>query len=734
MSYELLIRDGDDEKLRSNLLNAAAANPGIDVAIQREGLGRRAKRLVVLDVDSTLIQDEVIDLLAAEAGCLEEVQKITQDAMEGGIDFESSLRMRVRLLGRTRRERDRACLGQPHLHAGRPHLRPHPAAPRLHGRDREWRLHRLHRPARRRPRGAPRPRQRARDRRRPADRRARSARSSTASARPSCCVEIAAAGHVPLSQTVAVGDGANDLDMLSAAGLGIAFNAKPVVEQVADTALDVPYLDAILFVLGIRREDVEAADDLDGIASTPGLIGLSPSGTTVPGVNDQTLTVSELGTVVRAALEAAMPYGVWVEGEISGINRSRNGHVYFDLIEPSDTPGAAPVATVPVVLFRDNRDRVNRLLKRHGDPIRMSDGVQIRIQGVVDYYPPQGRIQFRMSAIDPTYTLGRLAAERDALMAALAADGPPRANARHAVPPVPMRVGCGHLGRQRGPRRHHHGVRAERARLHARRGRHRRCRARAPNTAWPPAIIAAAAAAGRSRHRRPRRRLQDRPRDVRPRGRRPCHRRRRRCPVITGVGTTSTAASPTRSPTPRPPPPPPRRSSWSPAWPSGSAASPSANADVVSGGRRAIERADHRVELARRGVIAREPRARPSGPTSDSPTTRTGCRARPAAPTSGPGRNSISPSPASTSPGATRCAGPRTASKSSRPGSGRSTRPSPSPAVGRSPGPTTGRVVRSVGDLAPGATITTRVADGTATSTIDDIEHSDLEPDVEQTA
>lgn len=158
-------------------------------------------------------------------------------------------------------------------------------------------------------------------------------------------------------------------------------------------------------------------------------------------VDEQTLTVSELGSVVRAALEQAMPYGVWVEGEISGINRSRNGHVYFDLIEPSEVPGAAPLATVPVVLFRDNRDRVNRLLKRHGDPIRMSDGVQIRIQGMVDYYPPQGRIQLRMSAIDPTYTLGKLAAERDALLAALSADGLLRANARWTIPAVPLRVG-----------------------------------------------------------------------------------------------------------------------------------------------------------------------------------------------------------------------------------------------------------------------------------------------------
>ena len=64
----------------------------------------------------------------------------------------------------------------------------------------------------------------------------------------------------PLSQVVAVGDGANDLDMLAAAGLGIAFNAKPVVQEKADTAISVPYLDAILFIMGIRRQHVEEAD------------------------------------------------------------------------------------------------------------------------------------------------------------------------------------------------------------------------------------------------------------------------------------------------------------------------------------------------------------------------------------------------------------------------------------------------------------------------------------------
>ncbi|MEM9464034.1 MAG: exodeoxyribonuclease VII large subunit [Actinomycetota bacterium] len=158
-------------------------------------------------------------------------------------------------------------------------------------------------------------------------------------------------------------------------------------------------------------------------------------------MSDQTLTVSELGIVVRAALEQAMPYGVWVEGEIQGISRSRNGHVYFDLVEPAETAGAAPVATVPVVLFRDVRERVNRLLKRHGDPIRMTDGVRIRIQGMVDFYPPTGKVQLRMSAIDPTYTLGVLAAEREALLRVLSESGRLRANAGWPVPAVPLRIG-----------------------------------------------------------------------------------------------------------------------------------------------------------------------------------------------------------------------------------------------------------------------------------------------------
>ena len=67
-----------------------------------------------------------------------------------------------------------------------------------------------------------------------------------------------------MDQTVAVGDGANDIDMLTAAGLGVAFNAKPALREIADTAISHPYLDAVLFILGVTRNEIEAADAVDG--------------------------------------------------------------------------------------------------------------------------------------------------------------------------------------------------------------------------------------------------------------------------------------------------------------------------------------------------------------------------------------------------------------------------------------------------------------------------------------
>ena len=262
MSYELAVNGGDITEIRKNLLNVASALPKMDVAIQPLNLSRRAKRLVILDVDSTLIQDEAIDLLAAQAGCEREVSEITDLAMQGKIDFAEALLERVLLLkGLDELAIERAWHELTLTPGARTFCR---TLGRLgfttaivsggfsiftdrlqrelgiqHGRANHLEVvngrltGELTGPI--------------------VDRRAKA----------DFLKEIADIEGVPIEQTVAIGDGANDLDMLSEAGLGIAFNAKPIVRDAANTSLRVPYLDAVLFLLGVSREEIEAADSFD---------------------------------------------------------------------------------------------------------------------------------------------------------------------------------------------------------------------------------------------------------------------------------------------------------------------------------------------------------------------------------------------------------------------------------------------------------------------------------------
>jgi phosphoserine phosphatase len=234
----------------------------VDIAVEPATLWRRARRLVVLDVDSTLVQGEVIEMLAAQAGCEARVAEVTAQAMAGELDFEQSLRARVALLEglpvealdavraavrltpgartlvRTLKRLGYAVgvvsggftavtddlvadLGLDHALANRLEVVDGRVTGRVVGRVVD---------------------------------RARKAEALR---------EFAAAEGLTMAQTVAIGDGANDLDMLAAAGLGIAFNAKPVVREAADAALSVPFLDAVLFLLGVPRDEVEAADASD---------------------------------------------------------------------------------------------------------------------------------------------------------------------------------------------------------------------------------------------------------------------------------------------------------------------------------------------------------------------------------------------------------------------------------------------------------------------------------------
>lgn len=241
--------------LTEQLLVVAAEFPGVDLAIQRENLYRRSKRLVVFDMDSTLIQGEVIDELAELVGKKAEVSALTKRAMEGEMDFQESLIRRVGLLkGLTLKDLD-------HVFS---HIKLSPGADRLikvlkrlgyriaiisggftyfverlrndlgvhyayantlelDGDTVTGRLQGL-----------------IVDGRRKAD-----------------LLELLAQQEgILLDQVIAIGDGANDMQMLKKAGLGIAFNAKPLTKSMVGTSITHKGMDSILYLLGINDREV----------------------------------------------------------------------------------------------------------------------------------------------------------------------------------------------------------------------------------------------------------------------------------------------------------------------------------------------------------------------------------------------------------------------------------------------------------------------------------------------
>ncbi|TCP50128.1 phosphoserine phosphatase [Tamaricihabitans halophyticus] len=252
-----------DAALRSALVDVAARS-GLDVAVERAGLARRAKRLIVFDVDSTLIQGEVIEMLAAKAGCEGEIRRITDSAMRGELDFTESLRRRVAALEGLPESVLDEVSGQLSLTPG--------------ARTTIRTLKRLGFRCGVVSGGFTRVIQRMVDELgldfcaandlEIADGKLTGKVVGDVIDRPGKATALrrfAEDFDVPVAQTVAVGDGANDIDMLSAAGMGVAFNAKPALREVADTALSHPYLDAVLFTLGVTRAEVEAADADDGL-------------------------------------------------------------------------------------------------------------------------------------------------------------------------------------------------------------------------------------------------------------------------------------------------------------------------------------------------------------------------------------------------------------------------------------------------------------------------------------
>ncbi|MCA2319536.1 phosphoserine phosphatase SerB [Mycobacterium intracellulare] len=262
LELRVSVPPGTDGRLRT-ALNRVSSEEHVDVAVEDYTLERRAKRLIVFDVDSTLVQGEVIEMLAAKAGAEGKVAAITDAAMRGELDFAQSLEQRVATLAglpatvidevadqlelmpgarttlRTLRRLGYACgvvsggfrrIIEP---LAEELMLDYVAANELEIVDGTL-TGRVIGPI--------------------VDR----------AGKATALREFAQHAGVPMAQTVAVGDGANDIDMLAAAGLGIAFNAKPALREVADASLSHPYLDTVLFLLGITRGEIEAADAIDG--------------------------------------------------------------------------------------------------------------------------------------------------------------------------------------------------------------------------------------------------------------------------------------------------------------------------------------------------------------------------------------------------------------------------------------------------------------------------------------
>ncbi len=152
-----------------------------------------------------------------------------------------------------------------------------------------------------------------------------------------------------------------------------------------------------------------------------------------------TFTVGELCDQVEQTITNQFSDEVWVQGAISGLSRSGNGHVYFDLVDPTDEVGSTTSAVLPVALFSSTRHLVNKILRKSGG-MRMHDGIEIRIRGRVAYYPPQGRVQLVMSLIDPQFTLGQMVEAKTKLLEKLAADGLLDRNQQIPFPPLPLRL------------------------------------------------------------------------------------------------------------------------------------------------------------------------------------------------------------------------------------------------------------------------------------------------------
>ncbi len=254
LEIALSILESRISELKEALLRQLSEN-SVDIALQRESLTRRNKRLVVLDMDSTLIQVEVIDEVAKLHGVLPEVSKITHQAMHEGLDFAESLQRRVALLKGFETAKLEKLVHSLQLTPGArelvkvlkslgyqigiisggfeqaaSYLRDQLGLDFAHANKLEEKEGRLTGQV--------------------------ILPIVDANRKADLLDIIAQSKQIPLEQTIAIGDGANDALMLAKAGLGIAYHAKPILKKSADTTISFGGLERILYLLGIHAREI----------------------------------------------------------------------------------------------------------------------------------------------------------------------------------------------------------------------------------------------------------------------------------------------------------------------------------------------------------------------------------------------------------------------------------------------------------------------------------------------
>jgi exodeoxyribonuclease VII large subunit len=153
------------------------------------------------------------------------------------------------------------------------------------------------------------------------------------------------------------------------------------------------------------------------------------------------LRISELNELIKDVLHAGFPQPVWICGEIQEYNRNRGkNHIFFELVE-KDPDSKNIIAKIGLVLFSGRKEHINDVLKRSENAFALRDDIEVKFACSVDFYPPHGAVRLIVESIDPTYTLGRLAQERQKLIAELKEKGILDKNKQLELPPVPLNIG-----------------------------------------------------------------------------------------------------------------------------------------------------------------------------------------------------------------------------------------------------------------------------------------------------